>query len=56
MIKDAILDGDSHGTTCAEAWVQVMKREGAKLGLDSGVEGPGPFEQPPLADVGNCST
>ena len=41
VIKDAILDGEIHNDR-AEAW-EVMKREGAKLGLELK---PG-FEQPP---------
>ena len=41
VIKDAILDGEIHNDR-AEAW-EVMKREGAKLGLELN---PG-FEQPP---------
>ena len=41
VIKDAILDGEIHNDR-AEAW-EVMKREGAKLGLDLKAG----FEQPP---------
>ncbi|MCB0787065.1 MAG: hypothetical protein KDC02_22995, partial [Flavobacteriales bacterium] len=41
VIKDAILDGEIHNDR-AEDW-EVMKREGAKLGLDLKAG----FEQPP---------